>query len=68
MSNEKFIVPSKLRGEDNHSITSVRLPNEILEKLDEISSRTERSRNQIIIMALEYALDRLEIEDGGTDA
>lgn len=64
MENEsdKFII-SKLRGEDNTTVVTTRLPDTLVKKLDNITVKTGRNRTQIIIMALEYALDRLEIEE-----
>ena len=62
---EKFVV-SKLQVEDYSAVSSVRLPIKITEKLEEIIKRTGRSRNQIIVMALEFALDRLEIDEAAS--
>lgn len=64
MKNEsdKFII-SKLHGEDNTTVVTTRLPDKLVKKLDDITVKTGRNRTQVIIMALEYALDRLEIEE-----
>ena len=59
---EKFVV-SKLQGEDYSAVSSIRLPVKIKEKIEEIIKRTGRSRNQIIVMALDYALDRVELDE-----
>ena len=61
-NNEKFVV-SKLRGEDNTTVVSTRMPNRLIDKIEEIIIKTGRNRTQIIVMALEYALDRLEIDE-----
>ena len=64
--NEKFYVPKiapKLRGEDNHKNVSVRMPDKLYYKLEDIVAKTGRNRSQLIIMALEYALERVEIEE-----
>lgn len=60
--NDKFIIP-KLQGEDNTSIITTRMPNKLVKKIEDICADTNRSRTQVIIMALEFALDRLEIID-----
>lgn len=62
MENDKFIVKSKkVYGET--SVVSARLPLAVIKKLDQVSTRTGRTRNELILMCIEYALDRLEIEE-----
>lgn len=58
--DDKFIVkPNK-----NESTTiSIRVEKKILERLDDVALKTNRSRNQLIGMALQYALDNLKLED-----
>lgn len=60
--DDKFVI-SRLRGEDNTTIVTTRLPDRIVIKLDDICAKTGRNRTQVIIMALEFALSRLEIEE-----
>jgi predicted transcriptional regulator len=60
--NDKFIV-TQLRGEDGTTVVTARLPNKLVQRLEDVVIKTGRSRTQVIIMALDYALDRLEIED-----
>jgi metal-responsive CopG/Arc/MetJ family transcriptional regulator len=60
--SEDFIV-KKLRGEDDTTVVSARIPNTLMERIEEIIIETGRNRTQIIIAALEYALDRLKIEE-----
>ena len=60
--SDKFVV-SQLRGEDGTTVVTARMPDRLVQRLEEVVIRTGRSRTQIIIMALDYALDRLEIED-----
>ena len=52
------ITPKKFRGET--SIVSVRLPNDLIRNLDEVSETTGRTRNEIIQTCLEFALENLE--------
>jgi len=51
------------RKDDNYSVFSIRLKNDIVEKLDEIAKNTNRSRNEIINICLTYALDNIEFEE-----
>lgn len=51
------------RGDDGHKIVSVRMKDELIEKLDDLSVQTNRSRNELINMLLEAAVDIVKIED-----
>lgn len=62
MEKDKFIVKSK-KAYGETSVVSARLPISIIKELDKISSETCRTRNELILMCIEYALERLEIED-----
>ena len=50
------------KGDDGHKTFSIRIKDETVEMLDELASRTNRSRNDIIGILLEYALSNCEIE------
>ncbi len=60
--NDNFVV-TPLRGEDGTTVVTARLPDRLVQRLEEVVTKTGRSRTQVIIMALDYALDRLKIED-----
>lgn len=49
------------KGDDGYKIFSVRLQVDMINKIDNISSETGRSRNELITMLLEYALNNYEI-------
>ena len=50
----------KYRGDS--IVISSRLTGELVNKLDEIAEQTGRTRNEIIQMCLEFAVDNLEIK------
>ena len=59
---EKLIVQrKKMKGEDGHRVFSVRLPEETVEKLEAIAKETNRSRNELINLLLEYAIKNCQI-------
>ena len=62
--NKKLIISKKssVKGEDGYKIFSVRLKEETVEKLNEIAKQTNRYRNDLINLFLEFALDNYEIE------
>ena len=64
MDNNKLIIqPKPVKGEDGYRTFSVRLREELVDRLDDISARSGHSRNQLIATFLEYALDNCEILD-----
>lgn len=50
------------RGDDGHKVVSVRMTDELISTLDDISSRSNRSRNEIINILLEKAAEIVEIK------
>lgn len=58
----KFIVRPKDadKKEDKTVIMTLRMDRKIQEEFDELSAKSERSRNELMCMALRYALDNLE--------
>lgn len=54
-------VPRK--GDDGYKIVSVRMKEELLEKLESLSGKTNRSRNELINLLLESAIEIVTIED-----
>ena len=51
------------RGEDGYKIVSVRMKDELSSRLDELSVQSNRSRNELINLLLESAVDIVKIED-----
>lgn len=63
MNDEKLVISSKkTKGEDGYKIFSIRVKEEIVIQIDDISIKTGRSRNELIGIFLEYALDKCVIE------
>lgn len=59
---EKLIIKRKsLKGEDGYKTFSIRIKEETSQRLDSLSKDTNRSRNELIGMLLDYALDNCEI-------
>lgn len=64
MPDEKIILKrSTLRGEDGHKVFSIRIKKETYDKLDKICAETNHSRNELIGMFLDYAIEHCEIVD-----
>ena len=55
-------VKRQKRGDDGHKIVSVRMKEDLLEQLDKLSSETHRSRNEIINILLEHAVQVVKLQ------
>ena len=51
------------RGDDGYKSVSVRMRDEMIARLDALSSETNRSRNELINLLLDAALDIVQIEN-----
>ena len=60
---QKLIITKKPKGEDGHKTFSIRIKDETVARLDDIATKTNRSRNDLINMLLDYAMDYCEIEE-----
>ena len=54
---------SNLKGDDGYKTFSVRIKEETVEKLEEISKQTNRSRNELINIMLEFGIENCEIKE-----
>ena len=59
---EKLIINKKsLKGEDGYKTFSIRIKEETVMKLDRLASETNRSRNELINILLDYAIENSEV-------
>lgn len=64
MAEEIKITKKAVRkGDDGYKIVSVRMKEELLEKLESLSAQTNRSRNELINILLESAISIVKIEE-----
>ncbi len=62
--NKKLIIHKKtLKGDDGYKVFSIRIKDETVAKLDTISSKTNRSRNELINILLDFAIDNCQIAE-----
>ena len=57
---DKFIVTPK---EDKNITMTIRIDKTLQEEYNILSAKTNRSRNELISMALRYALDNMELQN-----
>ena len=62
---EKITITKKKtrRGDDGFKVVSVRMRDELVDRLDELCSRTNRSRNELINLLLAAAVEKVDIEE-----
>lgn len=51
------------RGDDGYKIVSVRMKEEMLERLDRLAAQTNRSRNELINLLLDSAIEIVKVEE-----
>lgn len=56
---EKFIITPK---EDTSVTMTIRIDRALQEEYNELAAKTNRSRNELICMALKYALNNMELK------
>ena len=61
LEKKKLVISTKkYTGET--AVISTRIPNDLIKEIDDICETTGRTRNEIVQMCLEFAVDNLEIE------
>ena len=50
-------------GDEGYKVVSVRMREELLEKLERLSAETNRSRNELINILLESSIDIVKVDE-----
>ncbi len=58
----KFLITPK---EDKTVTMTIRIDKTLQEEYNQLAAKTNRSRNELICMALRYALDNMELKTDG---
>ena len=58
-----IIKPKRPKGEDGYKVFSIRIKEGLAEQLDLLVAQTGRSRNELIGMFIEHALERCQVEE-----
>ena len=61
--DDLILKPKRGKGDDGYRVFSIRVSEETLVRLDDLSSQTNRSRNELINIFLNYAMDRCIVEE-----
>lgn len=57
----KNVIRINKKGDDGYKVISVRIKENILNKIDDLSTKSNRSRNELINIILENSVDDVEI-------
>lgn len=60
MKNEPLII--KKRGDDGNKLITVRIREDTLAQIDDLATKTNRSRNELINIILKHGIENVEIE------
>ncbi len=55
--------PKRQKGDDGYKVFSIRIKEDTVSRIDDISNQTGRSRNELIGMFLDFALQRCIIKE-----
>ena len=61
--NIKITKKTERKGEDGYKIVSVRMKEELVDQLDDLSAKTNRSRNELINLLLREAISIVSVEE-----
>ena len=63
--DNKFILTKKssLKGEDGYKVFSIRIKSKTVDDLDKLCVKTNRTRNELVGMMLEWAIENTEIKE-----
>ena len=59
----KITKKSARRGDDGYKVVSVRMKEEMIERLDVLTAKTNRSRNELINLLLDAAIEIVKVEE-----
>lgn len=58
---KKLVIKRNKYGSKS-SVVSARIPDEMLMQLEDLSAKTGKSRNELLVTMIEFALDNTEVE------
>lgn len=63
MNHDSLVIkPKRPKGEDGYKVFSIRIKEETVTRLEEVAAKSGRSRNELVGIFLDFALDRCIVE------
>lgn len=64
MDMEKLILqPKRPKGEDGYKVFSIRIPDALVESINDLAAKSNYSRNELICKLLSFAVERCDVKD-----
>ncbi|MBQ7760482.1 MAG: ribbon-helix-helix protein, CopG family [Clostridia bacterium] len=63
MKKKLVITKKSIKGEDGYKTFSIRIKDETVDKLNELAKKTNRTRNELINILLDFAMDECEVDE-----
>ena len=63
MNEIKITKKNRTRGDDEHKIISLRIHQSTLDQIEKIAQKADRSRNELINILLNAALENVTVEE-----
>lgn len=65
MKNDEKLIIREQKYVGETSIISMRMPKDMLAVLDKVALETGRTRNEILMLSIEFAIENMEIKKKG---
>ncbi|MBQ4585815.1 MAG: ribbon-helix-helix protein, CopG family [Clostridia bacterium] len=63
MKKKLVITKKSIKGEDGYKTFSIRIKDETVAKLNELAIKTNRTRNELINILLDFAMNECEVDE-----
>lgn len=63
MDEEKKLVILPLKYSGETTVISMRMPKDMLADIDKIAEKTGRTRNEILMLSMEFAIERITTKE-----
>lgn len=63
MEEKKLVLSAKKFKADSTTIISARVPTELIKRIEDLTKRTNRNRNEMVQILLTYAVDNAVVEE-----
>lgn len=62
MNDDKKLIIHQQKYGSETSVISMRMPKDMLAEIDKVVAETGRTRNEILMLSIEFALEHMEIK------
>ena len=62
MARDVLVIKKRIQGDDGYRVLSIRIREDLVETLEDLSRRSGHSRNELISRFIEYGISHCKIE------